>query len=45
MTVKTRILALRLLNRLEEHPACAERIGVRVVLRKKDPKDREDRNA
>ena len=40
MTARERILALRLLEKQERNPEYAKRIGVRVVMVKKDPKTR-----
>ena len=41
MTVRERILALRLLEKQERCPEYAKRIGVRVIMVKKDPKNKE----
>ena len=40
MTARERILALRLLEKQERNPEYAKRIGIRVVMVKKDPKTR-----
>jgi hypothetical protein len=44
MTVKERILALRLLEKQERHPEYAKRIGIQVDLLKKDPEIKEDKD-
>ena len=44
MTARERILALRLLERQERDPEFAGRIGIRVSILEKDPKNREDNN-
>lgn len=44
MTVRERILALRLLEKQEHHPEYAKRIGIQVNVTKKDPKDLEDKH-
>ena len=41
MTVRERILALRLMEKQERCPEYARRIGVRVTMVKKDPKSKE----
>ena len=38
MTVKERILALRLLEKQERHPEYAKRIGIQVDVMMKNPK-------
>ena len=38
MTVRERILALKLLEKQEQHPAYAKRIGIQVDMITKDPK-------
>jgi hypothetical protein len=38
MTVRERILALKLLEKQERHPEYAKRIGIQVDVRNKDPK-------
>ena len=42
MRVRERILALRLLEKQEQHPDYAERIGIQVNMMKQDPEERED---
>ena len=44
MTARERILALRLLQKQEENPEYAKRIGIQVDLLKKDPEIKEDKN-
>ena len=44
MTVRERILALRLLEKQEHNPEYAKRIGIQVNVMKKDPKDLEDKH-
>jgi len=44
MTARERILALKLLEKQEQNPDYAKRIGIRVNLVKKDPKDLEDKH-
>ena len=44
MTVRERILALRLLKKQEHNPEYAKRIGIQVNVTKKDPKDLEDKH-
>lgn len=39
MTVQERILALKLLERLDRNPEYAKRMGVGVEMRKKHPKE------
>lgn len=41
MTVRQRILALRLLEKQERNPEYAKRIGIQVSMVKKDPKVKE----
>ena len=41
MTVRQRILALRLLEKQERNPEFAKRIGIQVSMVKKDPKVKE----
>ena len=41
MTVRQRILALRLLEKQERNPKYAKRIGIQVSVVKKDPKVKE----
>lgn len=41
MTVRERILALRLLEKQERNPEYAKRIGIQVSIVKKDPKVKE----
>ena len=45
MTVRERILALRLLEKQERNPEYAKRIGIQVSMVKKDPKIMEVKNA
>ena len=44
VTARERILALRLLQKQEENPEYAKRIGIQVDLLKKDPEIKEDKN-
>ena len=44
MTAKERILALRLLEKQEQSPEYAKRIGVQVSILEKGPKKMEDKN-
>ena len=44
MTARERILALRLLEKQEQNPDYARRIGIQVNMVKKDPKNLEDKN-
>ena len=44
MTPKERILALRLLEKQEQHPEYAKRIGIQVNLLIKDPKNLEEKD-
>ncbi len=44
MTVRERILALKLLEKQERSPEYAKRIGIQVSMAKKDPKKTEDKN-
>ena len=44
MTARERILALRLLEKQEQSPEYAKRIGIQVQILKKDPKKMEDKN-
>ena len=44
MTARERILALRLLEKQEQSPDYAKRIGIQVDLLKKDPEIKEDKN-
>ena len=44
MTVRERILAIRLLEKQERNPEYAKRIGIQVQILKKDPKKMEDKN-
>lgn len=44
MTVRARILALRLLEKQESSPEYAKQIGIQVSMRKKDLKEREGKN-
>ena len=43
MTVRERILALRLLEKQEQNPEYAKRIGIQVNVMKKDPKSKENK--
>ena len=42
MTVRERLLALKLLEKQEQHPEYAQRIGIWVTLHRKDPEERKD---
>ena len=42
MTVRERLLALKLLEKQEKHPEYAQRIGIWVTLHGKDPEERMD---
>ncbi len=42
VTAKERILALKLLAAQEQHPEYTQRIGIQVVMIKKDPEDLEE---
>ena len=44
MTARERILALRLLQKQEQNPDYANRIGIQVHILEKDPKIKEDKN-
>lgn len=44
MTARERILALKLLEKQEQNPDYAKRIGIQVNVVKKDPKDLEDKH-
>lgn len=44
MTVRERILAIRLLEKQMQHPDYAKRIGIQVNIRKQDPEEMEDEN-
>ena len=44
VTARERILALRLLQKQEESPEYAKRIGIQVDLLKKDPEIKEDKD-
>ena len=44
MTARERILALRLLEKQEQNPDYARRIGIQVHILKKSPKNMEDKN-
>ena len=44
MTVRERILALRLLEKQEQNPDYAKRIGIQVNILEKDPEEMEDNN-
>ena len=44
MTARERILALRLLQKQEQNPDYARRIGIQVNMMKKDPEIKEDKN-
>ena len=44
MTARERILALRLLEKQEQNPEYAARIGIQVNILDKDPKIKEDNN-
>lgn len=42
MTVRERILAIKLLERQERKPEYAKRIGIQAQMVKKDPKNKEN---
>ena len=42
MTVRERILALKLLEKQEQNPDYAKRIGIQVCVSKKDPENKEE---
>lgn len=44
MTVRQRLLAIRLLQELEKHPDYAGRIGVSVCMVNKDPENKEEQH-
>lgn len=44
MTVRQRILALRILQKQSQDPAYAKRIGIRVDMVKKDPDKSEEKD-
>lgn len=44
MTVRERILAIRLLEKQERNPEYAKRIGIQVAVITKDPKNAEGKN-
>lgn len=44
MTVRERILAIRLLEMQEQNPEYAKRIGIQVNIMKQDPEEMEDKN-
>lgn len=44
MTVRERILAIKLLEKQERSPEYAKRIGIQVSMVKKDPKTTEGKN-
>lgn len=44
MTVRERILALRLLEKQERNPEYAKQIGIQVSIVKKNPKGKEGRD-
>ena len=44
MTARERILALRLLERQEQNPEYARRIGIQVNMMKKDPENKEEKH-
>ena len=44
MTVKERILAIKLLEKQERRPEYAQRIGIQVKITKKNPKVMENKN-
>ena len=44
MTARERILALRLLQKQEQNPDYARRIGIQVNMMTKDPKNLEDKH-
>lgn len=45
MTVRERILAIKLLEKQEKNPEYAKQIGIQVSMVKKDLKTMEDKNA
>lgn len=44
MTVRERILAIKLLEKQERSPEYVKRIGIQVNMTKKDPEKTEDKN-
>ena len=44
MTTRERILAIKLLEKQERNPEYANRIGIQVIMVKKDPKTTEGKN-
>ena len=44
MTVRERMLALRLLELQEQNPEYAMRIGIQAFMKKQDPEETEDKN-
>ena len=44
MTARERILSLKLLEKQEQNPEYARRIGIQVKMMQKDPKKMEDKN-
>ena len=44
MTARERILAIKLLEKQEQDPEYAKRIGIQVRMRRKDPNVVEDKN-
>ena len=44
MTVKERILALKLLEKQNQNPAYANKIGIKVCLTRKDPGKSEEKH-
>ncbi len=44
MTARERILALKLLEKQEQHPEYARRIGIQVNMMTKDPKKLEEKD-
>jgi hypothetical protein len=44
MTVRERILAIKLLEKQEKNPEYAKQIGIQVSMEKKDLKTMEDKN-
>lgn len=44
MTARERILALRLLEKQEQNPEYAKRIGIQVIILEQGPKKMEDKN-
>ena len=44
MTVKERLLALRLLEKQEQYPEYAARIGIQVTVYRRDPEERKDKD-